>query len=60
MSLDDFAGYVRTWSATKNLAKAIGRDPVIELGEQLSAAWGASARVVRWPIRVRAGQVTLA
>jgi SAM-dependent methyltransferase len=60
MALDDFAGYVRTWSATKNLAKAIGRDPVIELREELSAPWGPSSRVVRWPIRVRAGQVTVA
>jgi SAM-dependent methyltransferase len=60
LSLDDFAGYVRTWSATKNLAKAIGRDPVVELRKGLSQHWGASARLVRWPIRVRAGQVTRA
>ena len=58
MSLDDFGGYVRTWSATKNLAKAIGGDPVIELRDELSNAWGSSARMVRWPIRVRAGYVT--
>ena len=60
MTLDDFAGYVRTWSATKNLAKAIGRDPVVELRDELSAPWGGSPRVVRWPIRVRAGQVAVA
>jgi SAM-dependent methyltransferase len=60
LSLDDFAGYVRTWSATRNLAKAIGRDPVLELREELSTSWGPSSRVVRWPIRVRAGRVTVA
>lgn len=58
MSLDDFAGYVRTWSATKNLAKAIGHDPVIALREALQPHWAPSLRTVRWPIRVRAGQVT--
>jgi SAM-dependent methyltransferase len=58
MSLDDFAGYVRTWSATKNLAKAIGRDPVLALREELDPGWGQSSRTVRWPICVRAGQVT--
>ena len=61
LSLDDFAGYVRTWSATKNLEKAIGRDPVIELREELNAHWASTGtRMVRWPIRVRAGQVTVA
>ena len=59
LSLSDFAGYVRTWSATKNLAKAIGRDPVIDLRDELSPHWGPiDTRVVSWPIRVRAGQVT--
>jgi SAM-dependent methyltransferase len=58
LSLDDFGGYVRTWSATKSLAKAIGRDPVVELVEELRADWGPDARrIVRWPIRVRACRV---
>lgn len=58
LSLDDFAGYVRTWSATKALAKAIGRDPVIDLREELAEHWGSDAtRSVRWPIRVRAARI---
>ena len=58
LSLDDFGGYVRTWSATKSLAKATGRDPVVDLIEELRPHWGAGpCRVVRWPIRVRAARV---
>jgi len=57
LTLDQFAGYLRTWSATRNLAAAIGRDPVIAVRDELRAHWGADAstHLVRWPIHVRAG-----
>lgn len=59
MTFDALMGYVRTWSATRALAAAIGRDPVLELEEELRPVWGdpASTRVVRWPLHVRAGRV---
>jgi len=59
LSLAEFGGYVRTWSATNRLAKAIGRDPVVDLEEELRAMWGRDGerRRVRWPIHVRAGRV---
>jgi len=59
LSLGEFGGYVRTWSATNRLAKAIGRDPVIDLENELRALWGPDSerRLVRWPIHVRAGRV---
>jgi SAM-dependent methyltransferase len=59
LSLAEFGGYVRTWSATHRLAKAIGRDPVVDLEAALRAAWGRDGerRLVRWPIHVRAGRV---
>jgi SAM-dependent methyltransferase len=59
LSLGEFGGYVRTWSATNRLAKAIGRDPVVDLENELRAVWGPDSerRLVRWPIHVRAGRV---
>ncbi|MDF2774372.1 MAG: Methyltransferase type 11 protein [Geminicoccaceae bacterium] len=59
MNLDELAGYLRTWSATRALAAAIGRDPVVEVREELRFRWGdpEARRVVRWPLHVRAGRV---
>ena len=59
LSLAEFGGYVRTWSATNRLARAIGRDPVVGLEDELRAVWGPDGerRLVRWPIHVRAGRV---
>lgn len=58
LTLDELAGYVRTWSATRNLAAAIGHDPVAELTDELLPIWGEAARrTVRWPLRVRAGRL---
>ena len=59
LSLAEFGGYVRTWSATGRLAKEIHRDPVVELEDELRAKWGRDGerRLVRWPIHVRAGRV---
>lgn len=60
LTLDAFAGYLRTWSATQKLAAAIGRDPVIEVEEALRPHWGhaTDAWLARWPLQVRAGLVT--
>lgn len=59
LSLAEFGGYVRTWSATNALARAIGRDPVVELEDELRSVWGTHGerRLVRWPIHMRAGRV---
>jgi len=59
LTLDELAGYIRTWSATRKLAAAIGRDPVVELIEELLPHWGppTARRTVEWPLRVRAGRV---
>lgn len=59
MTLDELAGYLRTWSATRKLAAATGRDPVVEVFDELLACWGTptARRTVRWPLHVRAGRV---
>jgi SAM-dependent methyltransferase len=59
LTLAEFGGYVRTWSASQKLAKTIGRDPVIDVEAELQPHWGGERerRLVRWPVRVRAGRV---
>lgn len=60
LTLAEFGGYMRTWSATRRLAAAIGRDPVVALEREMRPLWGAESerRMVRWPIHLRAGRVT--
>jgi SAM-dependent methyltransferase len=59
ITLDDVAGYVRTWSATRGFVKQHGRDPVDDLVAALAPLWGdpRTERRARWPIAMRAGRV---
>jgi SAM-dependent methyltransferase len=54
-----FLGYLGTWSATKQYAKATGVDPLDRFRPEFAAAWGDPARVrtVRWAFHVRVGRV---
>lgn len=56
-SLERFAGYLGTWSASRRYREARGRDPVAEIAGDLARAWGPeSARSVRWPLSLRVGR----
>jgi len=57
LTLDQFVGYVRTWSAARKLAADSGRDPVLPLRAELATQWGSDTdtQLVRWPVHVRAG-----
>ena len=59
LTLDDVAGYIRTWSATRGYVERHGRDPVGALVAELAPAWGdpGTPRLARWPLAVRAGRV---
>jgi SAM-dependent methyltransferase len=57
LSLAEFAGYMRTWSATRKLAAAVGHDPVTAVEERLRPVWGDGRQLVRWPVHLRAGTV---
>jgi len=59
MTLDDVAGYVRTWSATMAFMKQHHQDPVDGLVTELTRAWGAAhqVRMARWPVAMRVGRV---
>ena len=56
-TLDEFAGYIGTWSATARYRKARGQDPVPALHARLAAVWGLERRTLRWPLRVLAGRI---
>jgi len=58
-TLNQLLGYLRTWSATAKYVEQHGSDPVSALEPDLAAEWGAldRARVVRWPIYLRAGKL---
>ena len=58
MTLDDVAGYIRTWSATSAFMKHHQVDPVDDLVKELTRAWRSSEpRLARWPIAMRVGRV---
>lgn len=54
---EEFATYLRTWSAVARFIKAHGDDPVTGLSSELNRAWGPDARRVNWPLGGRLGQV---
>jgi SAM-dependent methyltransferase len=57
LNLHELAGYLRTWSATKQFIKTRGFDPVTALLSELLPLWGApeSEKQVRWPLALRIG-----
>jgi hypothetical protein len=59
LTLEDVAGYIRTWSATRGYTERHGQDPVETLVAELAPAWGdpRTPRLARWPVAVRAGRI---
>ena len=59
MTLEDVAGYVRTWSATRGFVRHHGQDPVAGLVKDLTRAWRTPklARAARWPVAMRVGRI---
>ena len=63
VTLDEVAGYVRTWSATRRFFEHRGHDPVDGLIAELAPAWGGGGgtsqepRLARWPVAMRVGRV---
>lgn len=57
--LDDYLGYLRTWSATDRFERQHGYDPVTRLAADFEAAWGnpAEPRTVTWDLHLRIGRV---
>src|SRR5436190_12779261 len=58
-TLDQFAGYLSTWSAVQRARAATGMDPLPSVLASLRTAWGeeGSVRRVEWPLTIRVGRV---
>ncbi|RAP37944.1 hypothetical protein B1207_02850 [Legionella quinlivanii] len=58
-NLDDFKGYLNTWSAVKEYQLQNQTNPVELISDELTLAWGApdQIRKMQWPIHLLAGRV---
>jgi len=58
-NLDEFLGYVGTWSAVRAAREAGHGALLARFGQDLARDWGdpAARRTVRWPINMRVGRV---
>jgi SAM-dependent methyltransferase len=54
--LEDFIGYVGTWSATQRYTKVSAADPLPALREEIAPLWGSNSRPVVWPLHLRVGR----
>ena len=59
MRLPDLLQYMRTWSASQAWERAHGTDPVKEVRDELSQAWGDPGieRRVVWPLHGAIGRM---
>jgi ubiquinone/menaquinone biosynthesis C-methylase UbiE len=56
-TLDQFAGFLNSWSATQRYQEQKGQHPLEGIWDRLLAAWGSEdeIRSVRWPLHFRIG-----
>lgn len=54
--LDDFVGYVGTWSAVQRYTKVSGADPLPVLRAEIARLWGSGHRTVVWPLHLKIGR----
>jgi ubiquinone/menaquinone biosynthesis C-methylase UbiE len=54
--LEEYAGFLDSWSATQRYKEQKGHHPLDAIWEQMSAAWGSEPRRVRWPLYFRIGK----
>ncbi|MEB2320252.1 MAG: class I SAM-dependent methyltransferase [Pseudomonadota bacterium] len=58
-TLDDFLGYVSTWSAAQRLREAGDDDVLVAFARDISTLWSApsTARPMTWPVNMRVGRL---
>jgi hypothetical protein len=57
--LDQLAGFLDSWSATRRYQQARGQHPLSVIWQELLEQWGEPARrrAIRWPLTLRVGRV---
>lgn len=57
--LDDFLGYLQTWSGVKEYLKRNQQNPIDLIVQELKQAWGDPKKeyIARWPIHLKLGRV---
>jgi ubiquinone/menaquinone biosynthesis C-methylase UbiE len=59
-TVEQLAGYARSWSSTARYVAARGDDPVVAFEQELRGVWGTSERrTITWPLILLAGRVEL-
>jgi ubiquinone/menaquinone biosynthesis C-methylase UbiE len=58
-TLEEFIGYIRTWSAVNSYRIAHGTDPVLSFEREINQLWTDkdTTRLVYWPLAIRAGKI---
>jgi SAM-dependent methyltransferase len=58
-NLEQLAGFLVSWSATRRFLEKQGRNPLEEIWEELSGAWGDAERrrTLQWPLFMRVGKM---
>ena len=58
-TLDQFSGYLSTWSAVQRAREQTGADPIPAMLERLHAGWSSddAVRRVEWPLSMRVGRI---
>ncbi|ODU40913.1 class I SAM-dependent methyltransferase [uncultured Aquimonas sp.] len=58
LRLADYLDYLRSWSASQAWLRKHGEDPVLQIADDMAAAWGdpEQALRVRWPIHLKVGR----
>ena len=54
-SLEEFLGYVSTWSAVRRLREAGHQEMLADFADDISALWGDGTLAFSWPINMRLG-----
>ena len=59
-NLNDLTGYLRTWSSSQKYFEKHKKDPLKEINQELSQAWGPATdkKKVYWPVSLRVGKNT--
>ena len=59
-NLNDLTGYLRTWSSSQKYFEKNKKDPLKEINQELSQAWGPATgkKKVHWPVSLRVGKNT--